>query len=207
MNEKLVGNIVNNLPIDKMISAPLTATIKAQSDMSVALAQFVQSVGMDENGNIRMVNFNYADAATSASGENTKLERHIQVPFIAVTGIPNLAVEDVNVSFELTVSTAETSEWNGNESTNIAASAKWFSPVTAKMTGSVSHSYNQTRSTDTRAKYSFNINARKQQAPEALQRIIDTITDSVTRPMEGSGNSKLLPESEENQNNKKVSNS
>lgn len=195
---QLISNVVNNLPIDKMISAPLTASIKAQSEMSMAMAQFINSVGLDENGKIRMVNFNYAD---TSNGGNT--ERHIQAPFIAITGVPNLAIESVDISFELSISSAETSNSNTSESTNLdVKSNRWFSPVTASMTGSVSHSSSQTRSTDTRAKYSFQISARKQGTPEALQRIIDAITDSTANPQNNSSNeNNLLPNSGASTNN------
>lgn len=180
-NENQISNVVNNLPIDKMISAPLSATIKAQSEMSMALANYIQSVGLDSNGNIRMVNFNYSDTQNG-----NKEERHIQVPFIAITGVPNLAVEEVNISFELSIASAETTNENSDSKADASVKTKaWYSPVSASMTGSVSHSYSQTRSTDTRAKYSFNVSARKQGTPEALQRIIDAITDSVTTPQSG----------------------
>lgn len=178
---KLIGNVVNNLPIEKMIAAPLTATIKAQSEMSMALANFIQSVGFDRDGNIRMVNFNYMDTQ-----EGKNVERHIQAPFLAMTGLPNMAVEEVNIAFEMTVASAGMEKSDSSEKLDTTAGYKaWYSPVSASMTGSVSHSYSQTRSTDTRAKYSFNVTARKQGTPEALQRIIDAITDSVTRPQEG----------------------
>lgn len=201
MDEKLIGNVINNLPIEKMVAAPLTAAMKAQSEMSVALANYIQSVGMDSKGNIRMVTFNYKDYDTQ--GKQT--ERHIEAPFIAMTGIPNLAVEDVDVSFELTIAAAEAVDQKGEAKTDISASSKWFSPVSAKMTGSVSHSSTQTRSTDTRAKYSFHVSARKQQAPEALMRIIDTITEHAAKPIEGNveqSKQNLLPQ-ETNTNTKK----
>lgn len=183
-----VGNVVNNLPIDKMISAPLTATIKAQSEMSMALAQFVQSVGLDKDGNVRMVTFNYED-----SDGGTTTQRYIQAPFLALTGVPNLAVEEVNVSFELTIASAETEQIDGSEKADVDVSTKrWYSPVSASLTGSVSHSYSQTRSTDTRAKYSFNVCARKQGTPESLQRIIDAITDSIATPHEGQATGNLI---------------
>lgn len=184
--ENMIGNMIRNLPIEQMISAPLTATIKAQAEMSMALAQFIKSVGMDENGNIRMVNFNYSDGVE---------KRHIQAPFIALTGVPNLAIDEVNVSFELSVATAESEKTDQNQTGNSQVDIKsWFSPVTAKMTGSVSHSHNQTRSTDTRAKYSINVNARKQAAPEALLRIIDAITESTAKPVSGaSEEDNLIP--------------
>ncbi|MCM1145561.1 MAG: DUF2589 domain-containing protein [Lachnoclostridium sp.] len=187
-DSNFVGNVVNNLPIDKMISAPLTATIKAQSEMSMALAQFVQSVGLDKDGNVRMVTFNYED---SNGGETTK--RHIKAPFLALTGIPNLAVEEVNVSFELAITSAETEKIDNSAQLDASVSTKsWFSPLSVSMTGSVSHSRSQTRSTDTRAKYSFDICAKKQGTPEALQRIIDAITDSVATPQNGYATSNLI---------------
>lgn len=200
---QLISNVVNNLPIDKMISAPLTASIRAQSEMSMAMAQFINSVGLDEKGNIRMVNFNYTDT----NGE-TKAERHIQAPFIAITGVPNLAIESVDISFDLSISSAETSNSNTEGSTSVdVKSNRWFSPVTASMTGSVSHSSSQTRSTDTRAKYSFQISARKQGTPEALQRIIDAITDSTANPQKDSAkDSNLLPDSTDNQDKKESRN-
>ncbi len=184
-NDKLIGNVINNLPIEKMVAAPLTAAMKAQSDMSVALANYIRSVGMDDKGNVRMVTFNYEDGEQKGGSDEGKVTRHIEAPFIAMTGIPNLAVEDVDVSFELSIATAEAEKHDGSQKIDTSASTKWFSPVTAKMTGSVTHSSSQTRSTDTRAKYSFHVSARKQQPPEALMRIIDTITDRVTRPLDG----------------------
>lgn len=202
MNHDVISGIVNNLPIEKMVAAPLLAAIKAQSEMSMALANFVDKVGLDDKGNIRMVTFNYSEA-TGAEGEES-IERHIEAPFIALTGVPNLAVEDVSISFDLAVNTAESSEAKTEtKATNETEAKSWWSPVSTKFTGSVTHNSNQTRSTDTRAKYTFNVNARKQGTPEALMRIIDTITNSVATPMlNRKDDSNLLPDKEEQKDDK-----
>ncbi len=50
MDHAIVGEIVNHLPTDKMVYTPLIASIKAQTDMSMALAHFVKDVGIDEKG-------------------------------------------------------------------------------------------------------------------------------------------------------------
>ena len=189
MNDKnMISNIVNNMPIDKMISAPLTAAIKAQSDMSMAIANFIHSVGLDKEGKVRMVTFNYED-----SNGGVEKERHIQAPFISITGVPNLAIEEVDVSFDLTIASAEARNSGSSEKADISADTKsWFSPASISMTGSVSHSSSQTRSTDTRAKYSFHICAKNQGTPEALQRVIDAVTDSVTTPQNKYSSEKLI---------------
>ena len=107
-----------------------------------------------------------------------------------------LAMENVDISFDLSIATAEVEKKEGQEKIDTEVGSKWFSPVSAKMTGSVTHSSSQTRSTDTRAKYAFHVSARKQQAPEALLRIIDAITDSATRPIEGKKENALLADAE-----------
>jgi len=193
MNHEIVSGIVNSLPIEKMVAAPLTAAIQAQSQMSMAMAQFIDTVGITKNDEgkdeIRMVTFKYDEVMEDPKDpEKTKtVARHIQAPFLAMTGIPNLAVESVNIDFELEVKTAETDTSKTEVSAKNESDASWkswWSPVAAstKFTGSVSNSRETTRHTDTRAKYSFNVSARKQPAPEAFMRIIDAITNGVAKP-------------------------
>lgn len=202
MDHTIVSGIVNSLPIDKMVSAPLIAAIKAQTDMSMALAHFVSDVGLDKDGNVRMVTFNYTERITGADGQPKDEERHIEAPFLALTGIPNLAVENVDISFDLEVSTAEDDTTKNQEDAKVESQYKsWWSPVSAKFTGNVTHSSSQTRHTDTRAKYSFNVTARKQGTPEGLMRIIDTITNSAANPLpEKKKESNLLPSDTGNKN-------
>lgn len=185
MNHEIVSGIVNSLPIEKMVAAPLVATIKAQSEMSLSLAQFIQDVGIDQNGNMRMVTLKYEEQAPDPQNPQNTVprERYIQAPFLAMTGLPNLAVDSADISFDLEVSTAEDDTAKNTRDAQVTTEYKsWWSPVTAKFTGNVTHSSEQTRHTDTRAKYSFQISARKQGTPEAFMRLIDTITNSVANP-------------------------
>ena len=192
MNHEVVSGIVNSLPIERMVAAPLTAAIQAQGQMSMLMAQFIDTVGITKEGEIRMVTFKYEENTQTTNPDGTPATpevktRYIQAPFLAMTGIPNLAVETVNIDFELEVKTAEDEKsLNNNDLKNESEAkwSKWWSPVTAstKFTGSVSHSREQTRHTDTRAKYSFNVTARKQAPPEAFMRIIDAVTNAAANP-------------------------
>lgn len=185
MNHEIVSGIVNSLPIEKMVAAPLVAAVKAQSEMSLSLAHFIQDVGIDDQGNMRMVTLKYDQTVTNPSDptKTTTETRYVQAPFLAMTGLPNLAVESADIAFDLEVKTAEEEVNKNKEDATVTTEYKsWWSPVTAKFTGTVTHSSEQTRSTDTRAKYSFNISARKQGTPEAFLRIIDAVTNSVANP-------------------------
>jgi len=188
MNHAIVGGIINSLPIEKMVAAPLMAAINAQTEMSMQLANFVNKVGIESGNKVRMVTMEYQQVEANAEGKEETKQRFIQAPFLAMTGIPNLAIEDVNISFELEVSTAEESKSSTTVDTETKGSAKgggWFTPkFEASFSAKVCHKSEQTRKTDTRAKYSFNVSARKQAPPEAFMRLIEVITDAATTPRE-----------------------
>ncbi|VWC14596.1 hypothetical protein BDO18943_05476 [Burkholderia dolosa] len=58
------------------------------------------------------------------------------------------------------------------------------------LSGRVSHKSEQTRSTDTRAKYSIHTQVKRQSPPEALMRVIDFLTEAATKPVVTEGNAK-----------------
>ncbi len=207
MDHEIVSGIVNSLPIEKMVAAPLVATVKAQCEMSLSLAHFIQDVGIDKDGNMRMVTLKYEETVADKDkpDETTSRTRYIQAPFLAMTGLPNLAVESADISFDLEVSTAEDDTKKNTEDANVTTEYKsWWSPVTAKFTGNVTHSSEQTRHTDTRAKYSFNISARKQGTPEAFLRIIDAVTNSVASPtsVQPKNDTPLIEDGDKKENDK-----
>jgi len=184
MDHAIISGIVNSLPIEKMVSAPLMAAINAQTEMSMQLANFIKMVGIEDNNKVRMVSMEYEQVEAGEAGSEKTTKRYIQAPFLAMTGLPNLAIEDVNIAFELEVTTADETKTKSTAEAETKMEAKGggiFMPkVSASFTAKVSHSSEQTRRTDTRAKYSFNVSARKQAPPEAFMRLIEVITDAAT---------------------------
>ena len=132
---------------------------------------YIKEVALDENGQVKNVYFNY-----EANENGQMVKKTISAPFIAMTGIPNLAMELVTIDFEMEINTSDTS----TSSTNVGAttSGGFFG---VKFSGSVSHKSEQTRKSDTRSKYTFHVEAKKQETPETLMRIIDAITEDVTK--------------------------
>lgn len=178
-----VGEIVNSLPIEYMVAAPIVAAVKAQKEASSALAEFLDTVALDKDGNARMVTFKYEQE--TQNGTTTEHQtRYIQAPFVALTGIPNLAVETVQVNFELEVDTSDTNKSSTEISTSTSGKTGFFLTPRVNFSSSLSHSSEQTRKTDTRAKYSFHVEAKRQSEPEALMRILDAITNASAVPTE-----------------------
>lgn len=177
-----IGEIVNSLPIENMVAAPIIAAVKAQREVSGMLAEFLHTVALDKDGNARMVTFKYGQETTDSSGKTTYEDRYIQAPFVALSGIPNLAVETVQVNFELEVTTADTEKSSSSQSFNSDGKLGFFFTPKVNFNASLSHSSEQTRQTDTRAKYSFHVEARKQEQPEALMRIVEVMVNAATAP-------------------------
>ena len=179
-----IGGILKALPMDSMFAAPIQAAIKTHTLACKSVAEFIDEVGMTDKGEVRMVRFAYKEAQMGEDGEptGTIVDRSVDIPFIATVPLPALGVELVTVDFDMEVSTSEQSSKESEAKGSFSAKAGW-GPFSVKMSGSVSHKSAQTRKTDTRAKYTVHLEARKQDPPEALMRVIDILTNAATKPL------------------------
>lgn len=181
LDPNFTGSVINALPIDKMIGGPLNAMITAQISASKSYADFLQSVCI-KDGRAVQLSFDYDETVVDQEGNyQGVLQRSMRVPLMAAIEHPNICIEEGTVDFELEVNSAESSTQATEAGAEVEASVGW-GPFSAKMTGRVSHKSEQTRSSDTRAKYTFHTSIRRQPAPEALMRVMDFLTDAATKP-------------------------
>lgn len=165
------GEQLKSIPIESLVASPLVAVVDAQKQLSASMYNYIKEVALDKDGNVKTVYFNY-----EVNENGKKVTKTISAPFIAMTGIPNLSMEVVTIDFEMEINTSETSTSSTSAGANI--SGGFFG---VKFSGNVSHKSEQTRKSDTRSKYTFHVEARKQETPETLMRIIDTITEDITK--------------------------
>lgn len=190
LDPSFTGSVINALPIDKMISGPLNAMITAQISASKSYADFLQAVCI-KDGRALQINFDYDESVVDQEGNyQGLLQRSMRIPLLAAIEHPNICIESGTVDFELEVSSAEASTKATEAGAELEASIGW-GPISAKITGRVSHKSEQTRSSDTRAKYSFHTQLRRQPPPEALMRVIDFLTDAATKPITLPANQEL----------------
>jgi len=181
MDTGLIGSVLNSLPLDRMISTPLMAMIQAQIASSKAYADFIMGVCI-EDGKARAIQFDYDETLSNEKGEVVGVNKKtMRIPLIAAVTHPNIGIEEGTIDFEMTVSQSEEIHDETSGQGGFQAKMGW-GPFTVKVHGSVSHKSEQTRKTDTRAKYSIHVKASRQQAPEALMRVIDFLTDAATKP-------------------------
>jgi len=181
LDPNFVGSVFNNLPLDRMITAPLMAMVQAQIQASKAYVDFLLAVCI-KDGKAIAVQFDYDETLTDTEGKIVGVIRKtIRVPLMAAVVHPCICIEEGTIDFELTVSQAEEDKSETAGAATLEATVGW-GPFKVSVHGQVSHKSEQTRKTDTRAKYSIHITAKRQPAPEALQRIIDHLVDAATKP-------------------------
>lgn len=117
------------------------------------------------------------------STENNEVK--VQAPFIGLVPIPSLLIDRIDVDFQMEVTETNSSidKKDTDASTNI--SSKWFG-VNVGISGKVSSSRENTRSSNQTAKYQVHVTASQQPPTEGLSKLMD-IMASCIEPVPTSG--------------------
>lgn len=171
------------LQIDQLIGAPLRAAADASLQLADSTADFIRRVGFDGTGKVRTVTFGYQRYGVNGDGTGNLDEMQVAVPMLAVTPIPGLQVDEVNLDFDIEV----------KQSGRLESALELSAGTNGKMgalrvgiMGSVSAHQAHTRRTDNSAKYHINIRAANHGTPEGLARTLDIIAANMMPVMTGS---------------------
>jgi hypothetical protein len=143
-----------------------------------------QKTGDKDSGTYlsRNIQFEYDETLVDDQGELMGTYRKtMRIPLVAAITHPNICIEEGSVDFELEVTQSMESKSETAAEGGFEAKIGW-GPFSVSMHGKVSHKSEQTRKTDTRAKYSIHTAIKRQDPPEALLRVVDFLTDAATKP-------------------------
>lgn len=188
MSEQFKG-----LPMGQLIGSPLKAASDSQLKLAQSTADFIQSVGFeeteDENGKksrkTREVQFSYTRKAPKGDEEGTLEEQKvdIQVPMLAIVNIPSLQIDNVDITFDMSINNVDSTATSSDEQFGLKGSAKvGYGPFSleVEVSGSVSAHQEHTRKTDQTAKYHVGVQASQAGTPEGLSRVLDLMNQAVT---------------------------
>ena len=106
--------------------------------------------------------------------------------------LPSLLVDDVQIDFQMEVTTTETSTENSQSSAETSVSSNFkfgcFASGSVNVNGKVSSSRENTRSTNQTAKYQVHVSARQQPQTEGLSKLMDIMASCVEPIKLGGGN-------------------
>ncbi|OCT29577.1 DUF2589 domain-containing protein [Pseudomonas putida] len=181
IDNSLIGSVINSLPMDRMIAGPLQAMVQAQVTASKSYADFLMNVCI-QDGKAVAIQFDYDETIVGEDGEyKGVVAKSMKVPLLAAITHPNIAIDEGKIEFEMTIDQMAEDRSSKDMEGSMEASLGW-GPFKLNVKGSVSHKSEQTRKTDTRARYAFNTTVRRQQPPEALMRVMEFLTDAATKP-------------------------
>ncbi len=180
-----------SLPISMLIGAPLTAACEAQIMLANATANFINVVGFEPPSNatppvpgpLRTAKFGFK---RPKPGETETIEEmSFEVPLIACLQVPALSIKTVDITFDMEVKTASASKEKSDTSATGALEVKqrWGTGgAKLNVSGSISSHKENTRSTDTSAKYHISVHAEDTGMPEGLQRVMNILQAAIAAP-------------------------
>lgn len=194
-NEETVlkdGDVVNNfkgLPMRELIGGPLFAAAEAQEKLAaIALDYYNKIAFYDEDGktadgsdvkkgDTRILKFT-VNRPVEQNGAMTTLKQTVEAPFIGLVPIPSLLIDRIDVDFQMEVTETNTEKSKSETEASTDISAKWFG-VKANISGKVSSSRENTRSTNQTAKYQVHVTASQQQQTEGLSKLMDIMASCI----------------------------
>lgn len=176
------------LPMSELIGAPLIAAADAQQRLAGIAWDFYQKIAYDGTGSskkTRLLEFDLERPIVEDGKVGGTLKQTVKAPFIGLVPIPSLLVDKIDVDFQMEVTDTNVSKSSSSASAEASASARWFG-ITASMSGKVSTSRENTRTTNQTAKYQVHVTASQQRPTEGLSKLMD-IMASCIEPVPSSG--------------------
>jgi len=168
------------IPMRELIGGPLFATAEAQEKLASIAWDYYQRIAYEDGSkNTRLLEFNLERPIVQdgvVSGANNKVT--VKAPFIGLVPIPSLLIDRVDIDFqmEVTDTNSTTDRSSAEATTNI--SSKWFG-VNVGISGKVSSSRENTRSTNQTAKYQVHVTASQQPQTEGLSKLMDIMASCI----------------------------
>lgn len=175
ITDKFVG-----IPIAELVAAPLVAVCDSQKKLAQSAFEFMNEIGFKEDGKPRLLEFNLQ---RPIEGSDMPQEIKVSAPFLGLVPLPNLLIEDVQVDFQMEVTATEKSTDNSSKEASTNANANFrfgcFGSGSVNVSGKVSSSRENTRSTNQTAKYQVHVSARQQRQTEGLSKLMDIMASCV----------------------------
>lgn len=177
------------LPMSELIGAPLIAAADAQQRLAGIAWDFYQKIAYEGTGKdkkTRLLEFDLERPIVEDGKTGGTLKQKVSAPFIGLVPIPSLLVDKVDVDFQMEVTDTNVSKSSSSMSAETSASAKWFG-VTASVSGKVSSSRENTRTTNQTAKYQVHVTASQQRPTEGLSKLMDIMAACIEPVPNSSG--------------------
>ncbi|MCH3917630.1 MAG: DUF2589 domain-containing protein [Spirochaetia bacterium] len=177
-----IAKMMGGLPMSELIGGPLVSVVSAQTDLAHVMIGYVNDVGFEDvdSGKARILEFNIKKPVIS-DDQVTTTDMTIQAPILGLLPIPALLVDHVSIDFQMEVTASSEEKSNTAAEASASASGKFWG-CSYSVSGKVSTSKENTRSTNQTAKYQVHVEANQQPQTECLGKLMDmfsTCTEAI----------------------------
>lgn len=175
------------LPIDQLICAPIVAVAEGQAELCrVYLENLFRLAFKDkEHKEINSINFNLQRMIVSETGEAKTQDITVSAPLLSLVHVPAFTMDEATVRFTMEIKEVNTQKNDSSAEINANAGfSKWG--FHANISGKVTTSSSNTRSSDHSAKYDIFTRAVQQPPAEGMAKLT-SIFASVIEPIETGG--------------------
>lgn len=175
------------LPIDQLICAPIVAVAEGQAELCrVYLENLFRLAFKDkEHKEINSINFNLQRMIVSETGEAKTQDITVSAPLLSLVPVPAFTMDEATVRFTMEIKEVNTQKNDSSAEVNANAGfSKWC--FHANISGKVTTSSSNTRSSDHSAKYDIFTRAVQQPPAEGMAKLT-SIFASVIEPIETGG--------------------
>lgn len=170
-------NEIANINFSAMLGKPLTAVIDAQAAAALSTVDFINEVGLNDDGTVKNVTFSYSKLVDGSPTSVT-----LSTPLLTIVPIPFLRVADTTIDFNAKISSVTKVSETATHKLGLSAelSLRWgFGRF--KFKGSYSYQKKNTYSDESKRSYSMNvrINAVQDEIPAGMSRVLDMLEESI----------------------------
>ena len=177
-----VSKQLNSLDYGHMVAAPAMAFCEAECKLAYANADFIKTVGFDDEG--KLINSVYKHTRRHSDG--TEEVEIFEMPYLALVRPPSLQTKRAGVILDVEVSQSAETKENLEAGGEAEAKLGW-GPFSLSIKAKASYSKENTRKTDTRAKHHIEVEYEQAPLPEGVNLLLETLRNSAF------DNNNLLP--------------
>jgi hypothetical protein len=176
--EETEPTVIQDIAFEDLIGAPLLAAVRASAQAARETADVVAHLGAQPP-----LEFSFSrprEQPRDASEPDPVVvdeSVHVSVPLLGIVSVPSLQVDTLDVAFTLEMRSFDR-EGPGTEPEDPMAADPSTAPVYRAVGRPAAHR-EQTRGTDTVAKYSFELKASNHGTSEAMARLFDLFAQAV----------------------------
>ena len=177
--ESNVADSFKGLPMRELIANPLLAAAEAQQQLASVAWDYYQKIAYEDKDGTktRMLKFSI-NRPVEQNGKMELLSQTIEAPFIGLVPIPSLLIDRVDVDFQMEVTDTNVNKTSSAAEASSKISGGWWM-VKAEISGKVSSSRENTRTTNQTAKYQVHVTATQQPQTEGLSKLMDIMASCI----------------------------